>query len=87
MQATIISQTENICFAIMFINFAFNANLISVFLPISALFYAMLENPKPSHRYWRFVTTYMLVVISMKFIYQLPIFCSSPLFSIYGCLE
>jgi hypothetical protein len=30
----------------MFLNFAYNANMISLVLPVSALFYALLENPK-----------------------------------------
>ena len=71
----------------MFLNFAMNANLLSLVLPLSVCYYAILENPKPSHKYWKLVTNYMLVVIFLKFLVQLPIFCSSPVFNIYGCIE
>ena len=41
----IYSQSENIMFALFFINFASNANLISFVFPLSALFYGILESP------------------------------------------
>jgi len=84
-QACLLSHVENICFSMMFLNFAYNANLISLVLPISVLFYGLLENPKPSNRYWRFVTIYLVCTIAFKFFYQLPIICSSPEFAIWSC--
>ena len=69
MQACLVSQVENICFVMMFLNFAQNANLISLVLPLSALWYGFLENPKPSNRYWRIVTIYLVCIISLKFLY------------------
>ena len=83
--AAVVSQTENIVFAMMFINFAFNANLINMLLPLSVLYYAILENPKPSYKYWTLVTNYMLITIFLKFIVQLPFFCSSPVFGFFNC--
>jgi hypothetical protein len=85
--AAVVSQTENIVFAIMFLNFAMNANLLSLVLPLTVCYYAILENPRPSYKYWKLVTSYMLVVIFLKFLVQLPIFCSSPVFNLYGCIE
>jgi len=85
--AAVVSQTENIVFAVMFINFAMNANLISLVLPLSVCFYAILENPKPSYKYWKLVTNYMLLAILLKFIVQLPFFCSSPVFGFWNCQE
>ena len=85
--AAAVSQTENIVFAMMFVNFAFNANVISMVLPLSVCYYAILENPKPSYKYWKLVTSYMLVVIFLKFIVQLPFFCSSPVFGFWNCQE
>ena len=72
----------------MFVNFIFNANLISLVFPISALLYAFLDNPAPHVRYWKILMIYMLIIIGFKFIYQLPLFCGTPaftLFSIDGC--
>ena len=85
--AAVVSQTENIVFAMMFVNFAFNANVISMLLPLSVCYYAILENPKPSYKYWKLVTNYMLVAILLKFVVQLPVFCSSPVFGFWNCLE
>jgi len=53
----------------MFLNFAYNANMISLVLPVSALFYALLENPKPNNKYWYCVTLYLVCIIALKFFY------------------
>ena len=81
------SQSENIMFTLFFINFAVNANIISLVLPLSALFYALLESPHPSHKYWNFVTLYVLVTLAMKLFVQIPLVCSSPAFSFMNCVE
>ena len=74
-------------FALFFINFAFRASILSLMLPLSALFYGMLESPSPSHKYWNAVTGYILVVLALKLTYQIPIFCSSGPFQITNCNE
>ena len=53
----------------MFFNFIINTNLISLVLPLSALIYAMLDNPQPHLAYWKALMIYMFVVIGLKFIY------------------
>ena len=85
--ALFISQAETICFALFFINFAQRASIINLVLPLSAFFYAFLENPLPSYKYWRFVSIYVLVTISAKLVIQLPVFCSSPAFGTFNCNE
>lgn len=87
LQALFISQAEFIVFALFFINFAQSATLINLVLPLSALLYALLENPMPSYRYWRFVSLFVLVAIAAKLAIQLPVFCSSPAFAVANCDE
>ena len=87
LKALFISQAENILFILFFINFAQGATLINLVLPISAFLYALLENPAPSYKYWRFIGVYVLLTISAKLIIQLPLFCSSPAFGILECNE
>jgi len=67
-QALFISQAESILFALFFINFAQSATLINLVLPVSALFYALIENPMPSYKYWRFVSIYVLMAMMCKLI-------------------
>lgn len=66
LKALFISQAEWILFALFFINFAHKANIINLMLPLSALFYALLENPRPTYKYWRFVSIYVLVAMTLK---------------------
>jgi hypothetical protein len=80
-----VCQIEFYCYLAMVLNFVLNPNIIHMVLPLSVFFYALLENPKPDVRYWKFVTTYMIVIIFCKLLIQLPIFCSSPAFSMWNC--
>jgi hypothetical protein len=50
----------------MVLNFIIEPNLIHLVLPFSMFFYALLENPKPDVKYWKFITYYMIVVIFCK---------------------
>ena len=71
----------------IFINFVCNANLLALFLPLSALFYALLDSPHPSPAYWQTLMLYLLAVIVLKFLYQLPLFCGSPAFTLVAFQE
>ncbi|CAD8103233.1 unnamed protein product [Paramecium sonneborni] len=73
-----------VCVLLMVINACFNANIIALFYPFSAFLYGLLENPVPSKRYWNFLLIYTIIIISLKFIYQMPIFCDSPPYRFIG---
>lgn len=84
----ILSQSRAICFLMIFINFVLNANIISLVLPLSVLLYGIIDSPVPNVKYWKGLMLYVLTVIGMKFLYQLPIFCGNPpytIFSAEGC--
>ena len=66
------------------INFVLNANLLSVFILSTNFFYQLLANPIPGSRYWKLSMSYMLTIISLKFLYQLPIFCGTPVYTFYS---
>lgn len=69
------------------INHMYNSNLLSLIYPLSLFLYALLENPKANRYYWNFMLIYTIVVLSLKFLYQLPIFCSSPPYTIMNYEE
>ena len=60
-----------------------NGDLLSLVLPLSLLLYGLLDRPHPSVKYFKYLQLYLLCVIIAKFLYQLPIFCASPAFTIY----
>jgi hypothetical protein len=76
-----LSQSKSICYFSLFLNFILNADLISLMLPLSVLFYALLNQPMPHVNYWKGLMVYNLVVIFIKFFYQLPIFCGTPAYT------
>ena len=61
-----------------------NANLISLFIMLTVFGFQILENPLASTRFWKFIMSYVLTIISLKFLYQLPIFCGTPVYTFYS---
>jgi hypothetical protein len=53
-------------------------------MPLSAFLYGMVENPLPNKKYWNILLLYIMIIISLKFIYQMPIFCDSPPYTLIG---
>lgn len=54
-------------------------------LPLSVFVYALLDNPKPAKSYWNVVITYVTVLIALKYMIQLPVFCSTPAWGVTDC--
>jgi hypothetical protein len=46
--------------------------------------YMILENPIAPTTFWTFMMGFLLVVISAKFLYQLPVFCGTPEYTFYS---
>ena len=65
----------------MIVNHAINANIISMVFPLSLLLYGAIDSPRPSSKFVDAVIVYTLLVITAKFLYQLPIFCGTPPFT------
>ena len=61
-----------------------NANLISLLIVVTVFCFSILENPMPSSKFWKFLMSYLLTVVSIKFLYQLPIFCGTPVYTLYS---
>lgn len=67
--------THLFCYLAFMINALVNSNVISLFFPLSMLVYALLETPRPHKYYWNTVFVYTILIVTMKFIYQISIFC------------
>ena len=72
---TIISHTGAYCTMMYILYNCYYAKLFSIILPISRLGYATLESPRAPPAYWKFCLWYILGVIMIKFLFQLPLFC------------
>ena len=60
-----------ICYLFMIINHMVNASIISIVYPLSIFCYALLQNPRPSKRYWRICYIYTFIIIVIKYLFQL----------------
>jgi PAS domain S-box-containing protein len=72
----IFSHTQEIAFAMFILSLLINGDLVSLVVPLSILFYALAEYPYAPKGYWMTVLAYLLVVMSLKCLYQLPLFCT-----------
>ena len=63
-------------YLIMIINHMNNCSLLSMFYPLSVFCYALLENPRPKKTYWQICIYYSIIVLILKFIFQLKLFTS-----------
>lgn len=64
------------------INHLLYANALSLILPLSLLLYGLLENPFPPKFFWLTMANYLFVIIFLKMIYQLPLFCGDPAYTL-----
>ena len=84
LEAAFLSRSHQIVILTIVFNFIMNGNLLSLFVMITVMCFSILENPLPSSKFWKFLMSYMLTIISIKFIYQLPIFCGTPVYTFYS---
>jgi hypothetical protein len=83
-EASILSRSHQLVVCAIVFNFIMNANLIALFLVLALFCFSLLEHPIPSSKFWKFLMSYLLTIISLKFLYQLPIFCGTPVYTFYS---
>lgn len=83
-EAAFLTRSHQIVILTIVFNFIMNGNLLSLFVMLTVMGFSILENPLPSSKFWKFLMSYMLTIISIKFIYQLPIFCGTPIYTFYS---
>jgi len=84
LEASFLSRSYSLVILAIVFNFIMNANLISLFIMLTVFGFQILENPLASTRFWKFIMSYVLTIISLKFLYQLPIFCGTPVYTFYS---
>ena len=64
---SIITNNFNwVCYFVMILNHILNASIISLFYPLSIFCYALLENPRPSRKYWNICLIYTFIFLIIK---------------------
>jgi len=69
LEACLLSCSPQLVMIAIVFNFFMNANLLALFIVLTVLCYSLLENPLPSTKFWKFMMSYVLTVISLKFLY------------------
>ena len=81
---TVLSQSKRLVFLAIILYFLTSTNLISVVLVLAVFLYAILESPLPHMAFWQIIMVYLFGTIAAKFLYQFPVFCNSPAYSLYS---
>ena len=69
----IISRSESIIFNFMLFSMYMNAGVISLFYPIMAFGFGLLEEKRPKKSFWNAVRIYTTFLLLIKFIFSLKI--------------
>jgi len=69
MEAYLLTNSYALVIIAMTLNFLWNADLISLSIVLCLLLYSILENPLPSMKFYKFLMAYVLVIVSIKFVY------------------
>lgn len=70
-----LANTRLVVYFSFIINHTANANIISLVFPLSLFAYAIIEFPRPPKAYWKIMLAYTNVILVVKFIFQITVFC------------
>eukprot|EP01084_Bolivina_argentea_P252927 424721_1 len=73
--AVILSHTQELSILCFFITLFAHATILYSMVPISFLIYGLLLLPRASQQFWLWIAAYTQIVMVLKFLYQLDIFC------------
>ena len=76
------SNTQPLLWASLVYNHAADASLLSLPPAASVFLYAALEAPRPARGYSAWLLRYFVFVVVLKAVYQLPLVCAWPSFSL-----
>jgi hypothetical protein len=75
LQQFLFSNTQGLVFFGMILNLILDSSVLSA-LPVLLLFcYALLEDPRSPKGCWKFVQAYYVIVVALKCMFQLDLFC------------
>lgn len=69
----LISNTDLICYLLVFINMVASASLLALPIPLMVLLWGTLTVPRPSKTFWVSIITYTEIVVLVKCVAQLDL--------------
>jgi len=69
----IISCTDTLTYFAMIFSMYTNAGLVTIFYPIVIFGFALLNEIRPSYKFWNMVMTYSIFLLIFKFIFSIDI--------------
>ena len=75
---TLLSHTLSYVWLAMVLNHLLNHSILSLPFPLLLFTYGVLETPEPSRRFFDYVLAYLVPLIGVRLMMQMPLFCASP---------
>ena len=72
----VVTQSQYVVFAAFLLALMLHPSLLSCIVPLSIFCYALFEFPRAPATYFLLAFSYTFAVITAKFIFQLPLFCT-----------
>ena len=73
---TLASNMSGLCYFFMVMSQIVSGGLISILYPFAVFGYALMEEGRPGKHFWEFMIKYSLVILFLKFIFQLDFWLS-----------
>jgi hypothetical protein len=70
----IISCTDTLTYCAMIFSMYTNAGLITLFYPIAVFGYALLDEVRPTYKFWNIVMSYSIFILIFKFLCSIDLF-------------
>ena len=71
----IVTQSQYVVFAVYFLTLLVHPSLVSVLVPLAICCYALFEFPRAPAAFFLLSFTLSFAVVTVKFLFQLPVFC------------
>jgi hypothetical protein len=69
----LLSQAAAISYFFMILSMILNAGLVSIIYPFAVFGYALMEEGRPGKWFWNMMTSYTIVILTLKLIVQLDL--------------
>lgn len=81
---TLYSNIEYFLIFAFLMNCFSESSLLTIIYPLIYFGYGLIEYPFPSKAFWKILIKYSAIVLFIKLLFQLPLFCGYPFYSVFN---
>ena len=78
-----LSNVKHIILIVFILNAIYESSVLSLVYIIIHLGYGLIEYPIVNKLYWKLLMIYSFIIIAVKLLFQLPLFCGFPVYAVF----